>query len=81
MAKQNKLNVKNDNLAKTQHSGKAGSISDPWEMAGIWKKLKFDIYISIYIYISIDTHTHTHTRTYRYIKMKFEMRIYVCGWF
>lgn len=49
-AKQNKLSVENNNFAKILHSGKAGSVSNPCKMAGIWKKIKFYIYIYL-IYV------------------------------
>lgn len=47
LAKQNKLNVENNNFAKIPHSRKAGSFHFTWELAGIQKKLKFEIYICV----------------------------------
>lgn len=49
-AKQNKLSVENNNFAKILHSGKAGSVSNPWKMAGIWKKIVLYIYIFFYVW-------------------------------
>lgn len=39
--KQNKPHVKNKSFLKMVQSGKARSVSKPWEMAGIWGKMKY----------------------------------------